>query len=169
MSKLEAELFAQLRADIAVHMAERILATAHALAEIDVYLSLVEVAARHNYCRPQLNDEDTIHIVAGRHPVIEQSQTETPFIPNDAELSNSEAQILIITGPNMAGKSTYLRQVALITLMAQIGSYVPAVALLTVFSHALVRRTTLRPGRAHLWSRWWRRRISCITRRRAAW
>jgi DNA mismatch repair protein MutS len=128
MSKLEAELFAQLRADIAVHMAERILATAHALAEIDVYLSLVEVAARHNYCRPQLNDEDTIHIVAGRHPVIEQSQTETPFIPNDAELSNSEAQILIITGPNMAGKSTYLRQVALITLMAQIGSYVPAEA-----------------------------------------
>ncbi|HEX6484808.1 MAG TPA: DNA mismatch repair protein MutS [Ktedonobacteraceae bacterium] len=128
MSKLEAELFAQLRADIAVHMAERILATAHALAEIDVYLSLAEVAARHNYCRPQLNDGDTIHIVAGRHPVIEQAQTDTPFIPNDAELSNNNAQILIITGPNMAGKSTYLRQVALITLMAQIGSYVPAEA-----------------------------------------
>ena len=128
MSKLEVELFAQLRADIAVHMAERVLATAHALAEIDVYLSLAEVAARHNYCRPQLNDGDTIHIVAGRHPVIEQAQVETPFIPNDAELSNSGAQILIITGPNMAGKSTYLRQVALITLMAQIGSYVPAEA-----------------------------------------
>lgn len=128
MSKLEAELFAQLRADIAIHMAERVLTTAHALAEIDVYLSLAEVAARHNYCRPQLNDGDTIHIVAGRHPVIEQAQTETPFIPNDAELSNSGAQILIITGPNMAGKSTYLRQVALIILMAQIGSYVPAEA-----------------------------------------
>jgi DNA mismatch repair protein MutS len=128
MSKLEGELFAQLRADIAVQAAERILATAHALAEIDVYLSLAEVAARHNYCRPQLNDGDTIHIVAGRHPVIEQAQTETPFIPNDVELSNSDAQILIVTGPNMAGKSTYLRQVALITLMAQIGSYVPAEA-----------------------------------------
>ena len=127
-SKLESELFAQLRADIAVHASERILDTAHALAEIDVYLSLANVAAQHNYCPPQLNDGDTIHIVAGRHPVIEQSQTETPFIPNDAELSNRAAQILIITGPNMAGKSTYLRQVALIVLMAQIGSYVPAEA-----------------------------------------
>ncbi len=125
-SKLESELFAQLRADIAVHASEQILDTAHALAEIDVYLSLAQVAAQHNYCRPQLNDSDTIHIVAGRHPVVEQAQAETPFIPNDTHLSNSEAQIVIITGPNMAGKSTYLRQVALITLMAQIGSYVPA-------------------------------------------
>ncbi len=127
-SKLEGELFAQLRADIAVHAAEPILDTARALAEIDVYLSLAEVAAQHNYCRPQLNDSDTIHIVAGRHPVVEQAQSETPFIANDTELANHDAQILIITGPNMAGKSTYLRQVALITLMAQIGSYVPAEA-----------------------------------------
>ncbi len=86
------------------------------------------MAAKYDYCRPTLNEEDTIHIVAGRHPVIEQAQTETPFIPNDAQLSNSHAQLLIITGPNMAGKSTYLRQVALIVLMAQIGSYVPAEA-----------------------------------------
>ena len=128
INKLESEFFAQLRADIAVHASERIVDTAHALAEIDVYLSLAEVAARYNYCRPQLNNGDSIHIVAGRHPVVEQAQTDTPFIPNDANLSNSEAQILIITGPNMAGKSTYLRQVALITLMAQIGSYVPAEA-----------------------------------------
>jgi len=128
ISKLEGELFAQLRADIAIHAAEPILDTARALAEIDVYLSLAEVAAQHNYCRPQLNDGDSIHIVAGRHPVVEQSQAETPFIPNDAEIANHDAQILIITGPNMAGKSTYLRQVALITLMAQIGSYVPAEA-----------------------------------------
>ena len=128
ISKLEGELFAQLRADIAIHAAEPILDTAHALAEIDVYLSLAEVAAQHGYCRPQLNDDDSIHIVAGRHPVVEQAQAETPFIPNDTEIANHDAQILIITGPNMAGKSTYLRQVALIVLLSQIGSYVPAEA-----------------------------------------
>lgn len=126
ISKLESELFAQLRATIAQNNAESILTTAHALAEIDVYLGLAEVASRYNYCCPTLNEKDIIHIVAGRHPVIEQAQTESPFIPNDVEISNSQAQILIITGPNMAGKSTYLRQVALIVLMAQIGSYVPA-------------------------------------------
>ena len=126
IGKLESELFAQLRASIALDASERILTTAHALAEIDVYLSLAEVAAKYNYCRPTLNEGDTIHIVAGRHPVIEQAQTDAPFIPNDVELSNSRTQILIVTGPNMAGKSTYLRQIALIVLMAQIGSYVPA-------------------------------------------
>ncbi len=126
IGKLESELFAQLRASIAQDASEQILTTAHALAEIDVYLSLAEVAAKYNYCRPTLNEGDTIHIVAGRHPVIEQAQTDAPFIPNDVELSNSRAQLLIITGPNMAGKSTYLRQVALIVLLAQIGSYVPA-------------------------------------------
>src|SRR5712692_6647877 len=128
ISKLEGELFAQLRADIAIHASEPILDTAHTLAEIDAYLSLAEVAARHNYCCPQLNEGDTVHIVAGRHPIVEQAQAETPFIPNDTQLANHDAQILIITGPNMAGKSTYLRQVALITLMAQIGSYIPAEA-----------------------------------------
>jgi len=128
IGKLESELFAQVRAEIAVNAAERVLSTAHALAEIDVYLSLGEVAAQHNYCRPQLDDGEDIHIVAGRHPVIEQAQVEIPFIPNDTQLSTADAQILIITGPNMAGKSTYLRQVALIVLMAQIGSYVPAEA-----------------------------------------
>ncbi len=128
IGKLESELFAQLRADIAISAAEQVLHTAHAIAEIDVYLSLAQVAAQYNYCRPQLNEGDTIHIVAGRHAVVEQSQADTPFIPNDTNLSNSDAQIIIITGPNMAGKSTYLRQVALITLLAQIGSYVPAEA-----------------------------------------
>jgi DNA mismatch repair protein MutS len=125
-SKLEQELFYQLRADLAIQYAERILATARALAELDVYLSLAQVAARWNYCRPHVNTGTTIHIVAGRHPVVEQSQIETPFIPNDANLSQEEAQILLLTGPNMAGKSTYLRQVALIVLLAQIGSFVPA-------------------------------------------
>ncbi|HWZ17550.1 MAG TPA: DNA mismatch repair protein MutS, partial [Ktedonobacteraceae bacterium] len=126
IGKLESELFAQVRAEIAVHASERILNTAHALAEIDVYLSMAGVAAQHNYCRPLLDNGNSIRIVAGRHPVIEQSQIETPFIPNDTQISITDAQILIITGPNMAGKSTYLRQVALIVLMAQIGSYVPA-------------------------------------------
>lgn len=126
LNKMENEFFVQLRSDIAIHASERILASAHALAEIDVYLSLAEVAARQNYCRPELNHGDTIHIVAGRHPVVEHAQADTPFIPNDTNLTNHDAQIGIITGPNMAGKSTYLRQVALITLMAQIGSYVPA-------------------------------------------
>jgi len=128
IGKLESEIFAQLRASIAQDASEHILATAHALAEIDVYLSLAQVAAKYDYCRPTLNENDAIHIVAGRHPVIEQAQTETSFIPNDTQLSNSDAQLLIITGPNMAGKSTYLRQAALIVLMAQIGSYVPAEA-----------------------------------------
>jgi DNA mismatch repair protein MutS len=126
IGKLESELFAQVRAEIAIHASERILNTAHVLAEIDVFLSLAGVAAQHNYCRPRLDTGDSIHIVAGRHPVIEQSQLETPFIPNDTQISITDSQILIITGPNMAGKSTYLRQVALIVLMAQIGSYVPA-------------------------------------------
>jgi DNA mismatch repair protein MutS len=126
VNKMENEFFIQLRSDIAMHASERILDTAHTLAEIDVYLSLAEVAVKNNYCRPQINDGDTIHIVAGRHPVVEQAQNDTPFIANDVNLSNNEAQIIIITGPNMAGKSTYLRQVALIILLAQIGSYVPA-------------------------------------------
>jgi DNA mismatch repair protein MutS len=125
-NKMENELFVQLRASIATHASDRILDTARMLAEIDVYLSLAEVAAKNSYCQPEINDSDTIHIVAGRHPVVEQTQDDTPFIANDATLSNSDAQITIITGPNMAGKSTYLRQVALIVLLAQIGSYVPA-------------------------------------------
>ncbi len=125
-AKLEQELFVQLRARLAIHYAERILLTARVLAELDVYLSLAAVAVRWNYCRPQVNSGTTIHIVAGRHPVVEQAQPDTPFIPNDAYLSLEEAQIVLLTGPNMAGKSTYLRQVALIVLMAQIGSFVPA-------------------------------------------
>jgi DNA mismatch repair protein MutS len=126
--KLEQELFAQLRAEIATQHAERILRAARSLAELDVVLSLAEVAARQGYCRPELDESDTIHVVAGRHPVVELSQGDVPFVPNDVELSTHDAQILLLTGPNMAGKSTYLRQVALIVLLAQIGSFVPAEA-----------------------------------------
>ena len=124
--KLEQELFTQLRADLAIQYAERILASARVLAELDVTLGLASVAARWNYCRPHITSGTSIHLVAARHPVVEQSQAEIPFIPNDANLSLDEAQIVLLTGPNMAGKSTYLRQVALIALMAQIGCFVPA-------------------------------------------
>ncbi|HST88197.1 MAG TPA: DNA mismatch repair protein MutS, partial [Ktedonobacterales bacterium] len=128
IAKLEQELFAALRAEIAARWAERVLKTARALAELDVALALGEVAARQNYCRPALDEGDAIHIVAGRHPVVEASQRDVPFVPNDTEIATGDAQILLLTGPNMAGKSTYLRQVALITLMAQIGAFVPAEA-----------------------------------------
>ncbi len=126
--RLEQELFAQLRNNIGSLWSEAILRLARALAELDVVIALGEVASRYGYTRPEVDAGDTIHIVAGRHPVVEASQHDTPFIPNDTQISTSECQITLLTGPNMAGKSTYLRQVALITLMAQIGSFVPAEA-----------------------------------------
>lgn len=103
----------------------RLLATARTLAEIDVYLALAEAAARGRYVRPQLYDDTRLQIKGGRHPMVEQGLDE-PFIPNDALLDDEANQILVITGPNMAGKSTALRQIALIVLMAQVGSFVPA-------------------------------------------
>jgi len=105
---------------------EPVLAVADALAHLDVFSSLAEVAVRHNYRRPELTDGDTILIRGGRHPVVEQSLGEESFVPNDTYLSNRDSQLIILTGPNMSGKSTYLRQVALIVLLAQIGSFVPA-------------------------------------------
>ncbi|HEU4324612.1 MAG TPA: DNA mismatch repair protein MutS [Roseiflexaceae bacterium] len=103
----------------------RLLATARALAEIDVYAALAEAAARGGYVRPLLAEDSRLRVVGGRHPVVEQA-LEGGFIPNDTTLDTDTHQILLITGPNMAGKSTVLRQVALIVLMAQIGSFVPA-------------------------------------------
>src|SRR5262249_13567534 len=99
--KLEQELFTALRSEIASVWAERVLRTARALAELDVMLALAEVAARQGYCRPELDEGDTIHIVAGRHPVVEASQRDAPFVPNDTQLATSDAQILLLTGPNM--------------------------------------------------------------------
>ncbi len=121
---IEARLFRQVCDQVAA-AAERLLSTARALAHLDVYVALAEVAIRSNYVRPVLTDGHEIEIIAGRHPVVELTRREEPFVPNDARFSQEE-EILIITGPNMSGKSTYLRQVALIVLMAQIGSFVPA-------------------------------------------
>ena len=122
--ELETTLFKEICAQIA-GAASRLLATARAIAEIDVSAALAEVAMRYRYVRPELNDGDAIHIVAGRHPVVELTLRDEPFVPNDVALSYDEL-IHLITGPNMSGKSTFLRQVALIVLMAQIGSFVPA-------------------------------------------
>lgn len=122
-AELEESIYQEVCDEIA-HYAERILANARAMACVDVYASLAEVAQRSRYVRPTLTDGNRIDIEAGRHPVVEQA-LEEPFVPNDTHLDDEEL-ILIITGPNMSGKSTYLRQVALIVLMAQIGSFVPA-------------------------------------------
>jgi DNA mismatch repair protein MutS len=124
-AELEASIFRQVCQQVA-EASPRILTTARALARLDVYAALAEVAARNNYVRPVLGEGDEIEIIAGRHPVVELTQREEPFVPNDLDLAPQEGQIIVLTGPNMSGKSTYLRQVALIVLMAQMGSFVPA-------------------------------------------
>ena len=125
MIELEAGIFRQVCDQIAAQ-SERVLGTAQALAHLDVYSALAEAAQRNSYVRPTLTTDDTIQITGGRHPVVETMLSDEPFVPNDVNLCNRDSQIIILTGPNMAGKSTYLRQVALIVLMAQIGSFVPA-------------------------------------------
>ena len=122
---LEYDLFQQVRA-LAAENSERIQKTAALLATIDVYMSLGAVAAHNKYVCPDIDDGDSIVIKDGRHPVVEQFVKDTYFVPNDVELDCSTNRLMLITGPNMAGKSTYMRQVALITVMAQIGSFVPA-------------------------------------------
>ena len=124
---LEKELFAELRKFAAVH-AQRIRATAAAVAEIDVTAALAQVAAENRYVRPTFSDNGEMRILAGRHPVIErlEQQEAGRFIPNDLYLNSDTDLIAIITGPNMGGKSTYLRQAALIAILAQMGSFVPA-------------------------------------------
>jgi len=133
IAEIEAQVFRQVCGQVAAASGQ-LLALAAAIAELDVAVALAETAARYGYARPELDDGDAIDIRDGRHAVVERTLAEgTPaagvpsaFVPNDTALSNGEAQIAIITGPNMAGKSTYLRQVALIVLMAQAGSFVPA-------------------------------------------
>ena len=123
--ELESQLFEELRTVLAGELG-RIQSTAAAVAKLDVLCSFANAAITGNYTRPIVDLSDEIVINDGRHPVVEEILSGTPFVPNDACLNNSENQIAIITGPNMAGKSTYMRQVALIVLMAQIGSFVPA-------------------------------------------
>jgi DNA mismatch repair protein MutS len=122
---LEEQLFHELRLAVAAQ-ARRIQVMAEVLAELDCLTGLAEVAAKYDYCCPQLDSNGAIHIQDGRHPVIEHFLDKGAFVPNDLEMDNESRQVLIITGPNMAGKSTILRQAALIVLMAQIGSFVPA-------------------------------------------
>jgi len=127
IAEMETSLFRRVCRQVAA-ASERILALADALANIDVFAGLAEVAVRYNYVRPKLTDGNEIDIKQGRHPVVERSLTEGSFVPNDIYLSNDDAQLIVLTGPNMSGKSTYLRQVALLVLLAQIGSFVPAEA-----------------------------------------
>lgn len=122
---LEYDLFCDVREQIAKEV-NRIQTTAKAIAGLDVFASLSLVATRNNYVKPKINEKGVIHIKNGRHPVVELMLKDDLFVANDTVLDNSKNRISIITGPNMAGKSTYMRQTALIVLMAQIGSFVPA-------------------------------------------
>jgi len=125
ISELENEIFRHICQQAALY-GESLMSLANAIAEIDIFSSLAEAASRYNYVRPELTDSNEIIIKQGRHPVVERNLRQGDFIPNDIALSNKDAQLIILTGPNMAGKSTYLKQVAIIVLMAHIGSFVPA-------------------------------------------
>ena len=122
---LEYDLFCEVRDTLAANI-DRVQKTARVIAQLDALASLAHVAERNRYCRPKINERGVIDIIRGRHPVVEKMMSEDMFITNDTHLDNKENRIAIITGPNMAGKSTYMRQTALIVLMAQTGSFVPA-------------------------------------------
>ncbi len=125
IGEIEGALFRQVCQQVAGH-ADQILSTARAIANIDAFASLAEVASRFGYVRPVLDEGDAVTIKQGRHPVVERMLPAGNFVANDAALASGGEQLIILTGPNMAGKSTYIRQVAVIVLMAQIGSFVPA-------------------------------------------
>jgi len=125
ITELETAIFRQVCQQIA-GVGEQILYSAKALAEIDVFVALAEAAVRYGYMKPELTAEEAITIKGGRHPVVERNLGSDGFIPNDTYLCNKDTQLIILTGPNMSGKSTYLKQVALIVLLAQMGSFVPA-------------------------------------------
>lgn len=125
IAAIEAELFADIRSRVASY-GQYVQRTAQALAKVDVLHALALTATAHHYVRPIIDDTSVLEIVSGRHPVIEAVHCEEKFVPNDTLLDDSENRMLLITGPNMAGKSTYIRQVALIAIMAHMGSFVPA-------------------------------------------
>ncbi len=125
LAALEYELFEAVRGTVSAQ-SSRIQQTARQIAALDALVSLAEAAIRYNYCQPVIHSGDAITIQAGRHPVVERVLRQEAFVPNDTKLDNGSNAVALITGPNMAGKSTYMRQVALIVLMAQIGSFVPA-------------------------------------------
>lgn len=125
LTALEFDIFTDIRKKIAENV-HRIQRTAFQLAKLDVYCSLAEVAQRNNYCRPEVTYGSALMIKDGRHPVVEQFSNGSYFVPNDTDLDGADNRFMLITGPNMAGKSTYMRQVALICVMAQLGSFVPA-------------------------------------------
>ena len=125
LQSLEYECFMEILSQVAAQV-DALQSAAAAVAELDVYCSLAEVAVRNNYVCPEVEVSRSLHIVEGRHPVVEQMQQQNLFVPNDTLLNDLDDRVAIITGPNMAGKSTYMRQTALIVLMAQMGSFVPA-------------------------------------------
>jgi len=124
---LEAELYEQIRSSLEMEL-DRLKAVCDRIATIDVLASFAEVAYKQNYVMPEMVPGGVLYIQDGRHPVVEKMQKDTLFVPNDTDMDPDDARMMILTGPNMAGKSTYMRQVALITLMAQVGSFVPASA-----------------------------------------
>ncbi|NLY98332.1 MAG: DNA mismatch repair protein MutS [Clostridiaceae bacterium] len=125
LKELEYELFQEIRQKV-VDAVKRIKETSKMLAMLDALASLAETADRENYCKPEVYEGDEIIIKDGRHPVVEKTMKDTPFVPNDTLLDTGENRLNIITGPNMAGKSTYLRQVAITVILAQMGSFIPA-------------------------------------------
>jgi len=125
VTELEQNIFQQVRKEVASH-GTRIQHMARVISHLDAIISFAEAAHRYNYSRPEIDEQTDLKLKNGRHPLIERIIPENQFIANDTQLNSTDDQIMIITGPNMAGKSTYLRQVALITLMAQVGSFVPA-------------------------------------------
>ena len=125
IATLESYVFEQVRTSVSEEI-ERLKNAAHIIATTDVLLSLAQTAYKNNFTMPEISDNGKIEITDGRHPVVEKMSKNSMFVPNDTLLNNDDDRMIIITGPNMAGKSTYMRQVALITLMAQIGSFVPA-------------------------------------------
>ena len=151
---LEYELFTQLRQAVAAESA-RVKQTAQAIAQLDVLCSFAAVAVHNNYCRPEVDLGNTVSITAGRHPVVEQVLKGALFVPNDTRLGADDCRTAIITGPNMAGKSTYMRQVALIVLMAQMGCIRPGAVGAdrhrrpAFYPHRRVRRSGLRPVDLH--------------------